>query len=98
MIWDTQVFSHTFWNSIHTFENFNGKNHYYEKNSKIQQIQMKLPRSTNVSLLQDAQWKDKGPTSWEEFKQQLNSRLQTSLGDVTKLPYYIPQSWYNNGA
>jgi hypothetical protein len=48
MIWDTQVF-------IHAFENINGKNHYYEENFKIQQIQMKLPRSTNVSLLQDAQ-------------------------------------------
>jgi hypothetical protein len=47
MTWDTQIL-------INAFENINGKNHYYEKKFKIQQMQVKLPRSTNVSLLQDA--------------------------------------------
>ncbi len=31
-------------------------------------------------------------------QQLLNSRPWTTLGDVTNLPYNIPQSWHNNGA
>ncbi len=31
-------------------------------------------------------------------QQQLNARPWTTLGDVTNLPYNIPQSWHNNGA